>query len=109
MTVSLTDDELQDGPELLSNPVLDELYSIRRILVSMYRAHARLTNLDPWKLTYYALKVRALDRAIGAYIAQEQVPEDHQEMQLPLSLDSLRTALDAARPAVRIPGEASQS
>lgn len=99
---ALTDDELRDGPELLSNPVLDELYTIRRILVSMYRAHARLTNLDPWKLTYYALKVRALDKAIGAYIAAEQIPDDHQEKQIDQG-ESL--FLDMSRALkVRVPG-----
>lgn len=104
MTTSLTDQEMVDGPELLSNPVLDELYAIRRILVSMYRAHARLTNLDPWKLTYYALKVRALDKAISAFIQIEQVPDDHQEKQ-GTSGEALFLDMSSAL-RVRVPGAA---
>lgn len=104
MAAALTDDELQDVPPMLSNPDLDELYAIRRILLSMYRAHARMMNLDPWKLTYYALKIKALDKAIAAYIDVAQVPASHQEQQAETG-ESLFLDMSKAI-KVRVPGAA---
>lgn len=99
----------QDPRPLLSDPILDELYSIRRIMVSMHRAHS--TQGDPWKLAYYASKTRALDHAIQAYIDVAKVPTEHQEQPPAWAIDMLSEAMakattagDDAPPSVRIPG-----
>lgn len=87
---------------LLSDPILDELYSIRRIMVSMHVAHSGARPVDPWKLTYYATKVQALDHAIAAYIEVNNVPNEHQEQQAMTAIGMLKAASQEA--GVRIPG-----
>jgi hypothetical protein len=92
--------------EPLGHPVLDELYSIRRILTSMYNAHAGRIVQDPWMLTYYAVKVRSLNMAIAAYITAERIPLEHQE-QMPLDAEDLFRRLAAMAAPVRVPGDQS--
>lgn len=90
---------------MLSNPQLDELYAIRRILVGMYRSHSETLRPDPWRLHYYSSKVDAMDAAIAAFIERNNVPAAHQE-QLPLLRQDVAREVASAlgQTGVRIPG-----
>ena len=78
---------------LLSNPDLDELYSIRRILVGRYNSHHKIN--DTHSMVYYHKKIHAMDAAIKAFIEVNSVPVEFQEALL----------LGGQPSSVRIPGE----
>ena len=81
---------------ILSNPDLDELYSIRRILVGRCNASQKIS--DAFAVEYYTRKVNAMDKAIAAFIEAENVPPEHVEQRIPTGpLLTPRT--------FRIPGE----
>lgn len=63
--------------ELLSNPTLDELYSIRRVLVGRYVSSA--TVGDNYGMGHYKRKVDAMDMAIAAFIIAHDVPVEMTE------------------------------
>lgn len=75
---------------LLSNPTLDSLYSIRRILVS--RHNAAYVVGDNFALRYYKERITAMDEAIKCFIEVNSVPAEFVEAEL-------------QKAGIRIPGE----
>lgn len=51
---------------LLSDPILDELYNIRRVLIGRHNAVLKIK--DEVGIRHYESKVNAMDAAIVAYI-----------------------------------------
>ena len=84
---------------LLSNPILDQLYNIRRILVGQFNVHHKLKQ--EYEMNYYEEKVKALDEAIASYIEQHTIAPEHVEQTM---LERARQSL-GYRPNVIIPGD----
>lgn len=72
--------ELLSKSPLLSDPMLDELYAIRRILVGQHNVKHK--QGDNFAILYYRKKVEALDAAIKAYIESNSIPVEFQEAEL---------------------------
>lgn len=80
---------------LLSNPVLDELYSIRRVFVGRYVSVSKIK--DGPGMEYYLRKVDALDDAIASFIEVNKVPVEHVEQ-------SIQERARQSLGMVRVPG-----